>query len=48
MTPDIASIGLVQLAMGLVFIMLAGAVSLYHALKLERDLLVGTLRTFTQ
>jgi putative ABC transport system permease protein len=48
MMPDIAPIGLGQLAIGLVFILVAGITSLYHALKLERDLLVGTLRTFVQ
>jgi putative ABC transport system permease protein len=48
MTPDIASIGLGQLAIGLVFILMAGITSLFHALNLERDLLVGTIRTFVQ
>ncbi len=48
MTPEIASIGIGQLAIGLVFILAAGITSLYHALKLERDLLVGTIRTFVQ
>ena len=48
MTPDIVSIGLGQLAIGLVFILAAGIASLYHALKLERDLIVGTMRTFVQ
>jgi putative ABC transport system permease protein len=48
MTPEIVSIGLVQLAIGLVFILMAGVTSLYHALKLERDLVVGTIRTFAQ
>jgi putative ABC transport system permease protein len=48
MTPDIVPIGLVQLAVGLVFILAAGITSLLHALRLERDLLVGTIRTFAQ
>lgn len=48
MTPGIIHIGLGQLFIGLVFILTAGIISLYHALKLERDLLVGTIRTFVQ
>ena len=48
MTPEIVSIGLGQLAVGLVFILVAGITSICHALKLERDLLVGTIRTFAQ
>jgi putative ABC transport system permease protein len=48
MTPGIVYIGYWQLAIGLVFILLAGLASLYHALKLEKDLLVGTIRTFIQ
>ena len=48
MEPDIVHIGFGQLAAGLVFILIAGAASLFHALKLERDLLVGTIRTFVQ
>jgi putative ABC transport system permease protein len=48
MTPEIVSIGLGQLAIGLVFILMAGIASLFHALRLERDLIVGTLRTFVQ
>jgi putative ABC transport system permease protein len=47
-TAEIIPIGLGQLAFGLTFIVVAGATSLYHALKLERDLLVGTIRTFAQ
>jgi putative ABC transport system permease protein len=42
------SIGAGQLALGLLFILAAGLTSLYHALKLERDLAVGTVRTFIQ
>ncbi|WP_319521841.1 ABC transporter permease [uncultured Desulfosarcina sp.] len=48
MTTEIVSIGLGQLAVGLVFILLAGLASLHHALRLEKDLLVGTVRTFVQ
>ncbi len=48
MTPEIVSIGIGQLAFGLVFILVAGITSLVHALKLEKDLLVGTVRTFVQ
>jgi putative ABC transport system permease protein len=48
MTPDIVPIGWTQLAIGLVFILIAGITSLAHALKLERDLVVGTIRTFVQ
>ena len=48
MTPGIIHIGLGQLLIGLVFILTAGIISLYYALKLERDLLVGTIRTFVQ
>jgi putative ABC transport system permease protein len=48
MTSEVVSIGLEQLAIGLVFILLAGLASLHHALKLEKDLLVGTVRTFVQ
>jgi len=45
---EIIQIGLGQLALGLLFVIAAGAISLYHALKLERDLLVGAVRTFVQ
>jgi putative ABC transport system permease protein len=48
MTPTSISIDLWQLAIGLVFILMAGLASLHHALKLEKDLLVGTIRTFVQ
>lgn len=48
MTPGIIHIGLGQLFIGLFFILTAGIISLYYALKLERDLLVGTIRTFVQ
>ena len=45
---EIVGISLAQLAFGLVFILGAGIASIMHALKLERDLLVGTIRTFVQ
>jgi len=48
MTPEIVNIGPGQLILGLFFIAVAGAASLYHGLKLERDLAVGTIRTFAQ
>ena len=48
MTPEVIPIGLGQLAIGLVFILMAGIASLWHALKLERDLVVGTVRAFAQ
>ncbi len=48
MTPEIVPIGLGQLFVGLVFIVAAGITSVLHSLKLERDLLVGTIRTFVQ
>jgi putative ABC transport system permease protein len=48
MEPQVVHISLWQLGLGLLFILLAGLTSLYHALKLERDLLIGTVRTFVQ
>ena len=42
------TIGAGQLALGLLFILVAGMTSLYHALRLERDLAIGTVRTFVQ
>jgi putative ABC transport system permease protein len=48
MTPSIIEIGPWQLVLCLGFVLLAGGVSLYHRLGLERDLLVGTVRTFAQ
>ena len=41
-------IGPWSLALGLVFILIAGAASLYYQLGLERDLVVGAIRTFAQ
>ncbi|MDJ0764482.1 MAG: iron export ABC transporter permease subunit FetB [Myxococcota bacterium] len=37
-----------QLILGLVFIAVAGIASLLNSLKLERDLIIGTVRTFAQ
>lgn len=48
MTPTAPDIGLWQLGLGIIFILVAGATSLAHGLKLGRDLAVGTLRTFGQ
>jgi putative ABC transport system permease protein len=48
MTPEVLKIDLSQLVLCLIFIAAAGATSLWHALKLERDLIVGTIRTFAQ
>jgi len=48
MNGGVIHIGLWQLLLGLLFILVAGASSLYHALKLEKDLAIGTLRTFAQ
>ncbi len=45
---DIAVIGPWQLLIALVFICIAGGASILHRLGLERDLLVGTVRTFAQ
>jgi putative ABC transport system permease protein len=48
MNTEIIHIGAGQLALGLLFIAAAGLTSLFHALRLEKDLLVGTVRTFVQ
>ena len=48
MGSEIIQIGPWQLIFGLLFILAAGLTSLYHALGLERDLLIGTVRTFVQ
>lgn len=48
MKPHIQNIEIWQLAMALVFVMSAGAASIWHKLKLERDLVVGTVRTVSQ
>ncbi len=37
-----------HLLIALVFVILAGAASMVHSLKLEKDLLIGTIRTFAQ
>jgi len=41
-------IGFSQLALTMVFVLVIGVTSLILKLKLERDLAVGTLRTFAQ
>lgn len=48
MQPELVNITPGHLALGLIFIVFAGGASIYHSLKLERDLLVGTIRTFVQ
>lgn len=48
MTQTIIEIGPLQLILCLGFILLAGVSSFVNRLGLERDLLVGTLRTFAQ
>ncbi len=48
MTAQVIDIEAWQLVFGLIFILIAGAASLYHSLNLEKDLLVGALRTFAQ
>jgi len=48
MTPQVMAISNGQLALGLGFILAAGIMSLIHSLRLERDLLIGTIRTFVQ
>ncbi len=48
MTTGPLEISLVQLCFGLVFILAAGITSVLHSLRLERDLLIGTIRTFVQ
>ena len=48
MTHNIIEIAPYQLIFALIFIVAAGGASLYHGLGLEKDLLVGTIRTFAQ
>ena len=48
MTQPIIEIGPLQLAMCLFFVLLAGLTSFSYRLGLEKDLLVGTVRTFVQ
>ena len=48
MENHIVDIGPLQLAFGLVFILIAVLASLAYSLKLEKDLFVGTVRTFVQ
>ncbi|MFH2007519.1 MAG: iron export ABC transporter permease subunit FetB [bacterium] len=45
---EIVDISLWRLSLGLVFVLAVGVMSLVHHLQLERDLLVGTLRTVVQ
>jgi len=44
----VLAISNLQLAVGLIFIILAGILSLVHSLGLEKDLFIGTVRTFVQ
>jgi putative ABC transport system permease protein len=48
METGVIQIGWGQLVFGFAFVLAAGVTSLYHALKLERDLIVGAVRTFIQ
>ena len=48
MTPQVINISHWQLAIGLLFILGAGVMSVLHSLRLERDLIIGTVRTFVQ
>ncbi len=48
MESQIVNIGPLQLAIGLIFIVVAGLTSVYHSLNLEKDLVIGTIRTFVQ
>ena len=48
MTTGALDISIWQLLFGLVFIFAAGITSILHSLRLERDLLIGTIRTFVQ
>lgn len=48
MRPEIIDIGFMELGFGVFFILIAGIASFIHALKLEKDLFIGTVRTFAQ
>jgi len=48
MEPYHIHIGLGQLALGILLVLIAGITSIWHTLELERDLIVGTVRTFIQ
>ncbi|BCS89458.1 ABC transporter permease [Pseudodesulfovibrio sediminis] len=48
MTQPIIEIGPLQLALCLGFVLLAGVTSFSYKLKLEKDLFIGTVRTFAQ
>lgn len=45
---QVIEIGPLQLAFGLVFVLMAGVASILHSLRLEKDLVIGTARTFGQ
>lgn len=48
MMPTVIEITSGRLVLGLLFVLAAGLSSLHFALRLERDLLIGTVRTFVQ
>lgn len=48
MDPNLIDIEPYKLAIGLVFVLISGIASLLYSLKLEKDLLIGTVRTFAQ
>lgn len=48
MNTAVIEISNLQLAAGLIFIVIAGGLSLLHSLRLEKDLVIGTVRTFVQ
>ncbi len=48
MTGGVIHIAWWQMVLGLVFVVTVGAISLIEGLKLERDLALGTVRTFLQ
>lgn len=48
MDAGIINIAPAGLFVGLIFVFIAGCASIYHTLGLEKDILVGTIRTFAQ
>ncbi|MBU1168331.1 MAG: iron export ABC transporter permease subunit FetB [Proteobacteria bacterium] len=48
MEHHIIDIGPYQLAICLIFVVISGIASIVYSLKLEKDLLIGTVRTFVQ
>ncbi len=48
MTGEVLHITWWQMALGLVFVLAVGGISLVEGLRLERDLAIGTVRTFVQ